>query len=1137
MQDFVHLHNHSDYSLLDGAVQIPWYIEEAKVHGMKHLGLTDHGAMFGVLHFERQCRAAGINPIIGCEMYTTTGSSLDKSSRARNHFVLFCKNEIGYKNLLKLVSHGYLDGFYYKPRIDDSLLEKYSEGLIATSACMVGRIPQLILDGKYEEARDKALYYNNLFGHGNFYLEVMNHGIEEEAIIVKGLTRISQETEIPLIATNDIHYLKKEHFNAQDILVCIGTNKKLSDKNRLAFSHNEFYFKSASEMEMLFPGIPDALTNTVKLAEKCDLSIPQPGPILPNYNIPEHFKTQDEYLEYLTWEGIKRRYKSINREINDRVSYELGVLKKMTYAGYFLVVWDFIDWARKHSIPVGPGRGSGAGSIVAYALGITDIDPLKYNLLFERFLNPDRVSMPDFDIDFCNEGRDQVIDYVTQKYGQSQVGGICTFGTLKTKAVLKDVARVLEIGYDEANIITKLIPDDVKATKAALEKSSELKKFYDRGGKYKELFDTAQVLEGMHRHISTHACGKVIGNSDLVNYVPLYKDQKSGEITTEFTMDIIEDCGLVKMDFLGLKTLTVLKNTENAVRKREPEFDLENISETDKATFVMLGKGDSDAVFQFESEGMQKILRDAVPSNIEDLIALNALYRPGPMANIPQFVKGKKNANTIRYLHPSLKEILEPTYGVIVYQEQVMQVAQILAGFSLGKADILRRAMGKKKESEMKKMEAEFIEGAVKVGLIDAKRASEIFAILQPFAGYGFNKSHAAAYSVLAYKTAYCKANYPVEFLAANLTNEMDNPTTYSKYMSLTKQMNIVMKPPNINYSDRLFSVVDGQIFYGLQGIKGMGSQAVNEILAEREKNGLFTSFEDFIIRVPMNSVNKRMLEIGILTGVFDEIEPDRERDTLLYNVQSLIDRASKIRHNQSDTESSLFGDDETINYVAEIEWEEPLHKMTYLECLEKEKELLGVYISGHPLDPFKEIWEAQTRLNLKEPEKGVQNQKYNVIGMITSVRKTVTKAGKSMGLITVEDYNGSLNMVLFSEAFEESETLLVEGEVLSFEGQFDKSRGFQLKVNKVSVLDQSMQKERKLTQVHIKLYNQQYDHEELKKFHHFIHEGIMRGKMATYLHINDYVIKIDSDLKVNNDDENLNLIRENSLVSEVWVA
>ena len=931
MSGFVHLHNHSDYSLLDGACRVGDYVEKATELGMKHIGLTDHGNLYGALHFEQACHKAGLNPVIGCEVYVAHGSRLARptSGPKSYHFVLYAKNEAGYRNLMILTSKGYLEGFYYRPRIDDELLEKHHEGLMASTACIGGEIPKAILNGDWEKAKSKSLYYRDLFGEGNFWLEVMNHGMEEEEIVRHGMRRLSEETGIPIIATNDIHFLDREHANAHDILICISTGKKQSDEKRLKTENPEFYFKTEEEMRALFPDFPDAIENTVKLAEKCNLTIPQPGPQLPHYEIPEDFATSESYLGHLTAKGLRERYpdefsrRQDSEEwnaIKDRADFELKVLSDMGYSGYFLIVWDFIDWARRHGIPVGPGRGSGAGSIVAYALRITDIDPLKYDLLFERFLNPERVSMPDFDIDFCFERRGEVIDYVHSKYGENNVAGICTFGTLKTKAVLKDVARVLDIPFNESNAITKLIPaipqaesDDPESekkkmsVKIALELEPALKEFYNRGGVYEDLFNVAAILEGMNRHVSTHACGQVIGQTPLTDYVPLIKEQKSGDIITAYTMDIIEPCGLVKMDFLGLKTLTLLQNCEALVRRHTPDFDLEKIPEDDKNTFKMLGEGGSEAVFQFESRGMQRVLRDAKPTSIEDLIALNALYRPGPMDNIPKFIESKRGKRKITYPHQDLADILKPTYGVIVYQEQVMKVAQIIAGFSLGKADILRRAMGKKKKKDMTKIKAEFIRGAEASGY-SAKLGKRIFEMLEPFAGYGFNKSHAAAYSVVAYKTAYCKANFPAEFWAANLTNEINNPDTLKKYLEFTRAEDIELSPPDVNLSDETFTVSDGRIVYGLKGIKGMGQAAADAIIEARKSKGKFHDLQDFLEKADLKTLNRKVLDACIQAGLFDSIE-SHNRATLLHNIDKVLEVVLRKKKDEEMGQASLFDD------------------------------------------------------------------------------------------------------------------------------------------------------------------------------------------------------------------------------------
>lgn len=1138
--EFVHLHNHSDYSLLDGAARIPKYVEMAQEMGMKHLGLTDHGNLFGALRFEQACHGAGINPVVGCEVYVspTTRQEKQTSGYKNFHMVLYCKNEEGYRNLMILVSKGFIEGFYYKPRIDDDLLRAHHEGLICSTACLGGEIPRYLVAGDYEKARDKAIEYNELFGEGNFYLEIMDHDIPEEKIVIEGIKKIHAETGIPIIATNDIHYLKKEHARAQDILVCIGTGKKMDDEKRFKMDKTELYFKTPEQMHEMFGDIPGALENTVRLAEKCDLIIPQPGPILPEYVIPENFETQAQYLTHLTWEGIKERYNETTDEITKRVEYELDILLGMGFEGYFLIVWDFIHWARVHDIPVGPGRGSGAGSIIAYAMKITDIDPLKYDLLFERFLNPERVSMPDFDIDFCFERRGEVIEYVNRKYGHDQVGGICTFGTLKTKAVLKDVARVLDIPFAESNVITKLIPEGKAPdgrkinTEVALEIEPKLKEFYDRGGAYKELFETASVLEGMNRHISTHACGKVIGNSILTDYVPLYKDQKTGEITTEFTMDIIEPCGLVKMDFLGLKTLTLLKNVEGLVQKIDPDFDVNKVSEEDKSTFDMLSNGKSTAVFQFESSGMQKILKDAKPNNIEDLIALNALYRPGPLQFIPQFIEGKKNPRTIKFPDPSLEELLTPTYGVIVYQEQVMKVAQIIGGFSLGKADILRRAMGKKKLKDMEKMKVEFIAGAKEIGH-DEKHASGIFDMLEPFAGYGFNKSHAAAYSVVAYKTAYCKANHPAEFWAANLTNEISDTTKMTEYMESARDEGIEILAPDINYSEKYFNVVDNKVFYGLIGIKGMGSAAVDVMIAEREANGLYESFMDFLERVDLRSVNKKVLEVGIQSGLFDKIESSN-RATLLHNLEKMLDHVNSIKEQSQFGQVSLFGDNqEEITPVLTLEvvpdWENK-------EILQIEKDNLGFYFSGHPLDEFRSYWNKCTNLKLDKAFRASTEKDYTIMGMIKGVRSLMTKKGSKMAFATVEDFNGSIDLVLFSKTYEKYAHLLEEDKVLGFTGQVDLSRNEpSFKVKEMFVPEDM--REIQSSEIHIELEERDFLNDELVDFRSFLQDR--GGSSSVFLHLKrpskKFVVKVSGQISISPAPAVLKEIGRYPIVSNVW--
>ncbi len=1136
MTDFVHLHNHTDYSLLDGAANISKLVDAAVSQNMKALAITDHGNMFGVLRFYEECRKKGIKPIIGCEFYVAPGSMLVKSGNEHgnkyNHLILLAKDSTGYANLMKLSSISFIEGFYYKPRIDFETLKKYSEGLICSSACIAGLIPSLIIQGRDKEALEKALEYEEVFGKGNYYLELQDHGIPEQATANRGLVKISEKTGIPLIATNDIHYITKEEAEAQEILICIGTQKKITDKNRLVFDKKEFYMKDPDTMMSIFRNHPQAVENTVKVAELCNLEIKLPGPLLPDFGIPEGFSNPDEYLRHLTNEGLVKRYNgNITEEITKRTDFELDIIISMGFTGYFLIVWDFIHYAKMNDIPVGPGRGSGAGSVVAYALSITDIDPFKYGLLFERFLNPERVSMPDFDIDFCFERRQEVIDYVTRKYGKERVGQIITFGTLKPKAVLKDVARVLDISFDESNAITKLVPADVKKLKDAIEKEDELKKIEARGGVYQKLIKISGYLEGLNRHSSLHAAGIVIGKEELTKYVPLYKDPKTGAVSTQFTMDQLEECGLVKMDFLGLKTLTLIKNTENLIKKRGIDFSIDKIPEDDRKTFKMLGDGKSACIFQFESAGMQKILKDARPESIEDLIALNALYRPGPMQFIPQFVESKKDKSKIKYPDPSLEEVLKPTYGVIVYQEQVMKVAQIIGGFSLGKADILRRAMGKKKVKEMEKMKVEFLSGARELGYTE-KLASDIFDMLEPFAGYGFNKSHAAAYSVLAYQTAYLKANYPAEFLAANLTNEINNTDKMSEYISEARQMGIEILPPDINLSEKYFTVSEGRIVYGLIGIKNVGSAAVDEIIREKNENGTFSSFSDMLDRVDLRVVNKKVLETLIKSGLFDSLESGRA--VLFHNLDRLVDTASRDQENRKYGQSSLFDGDNTDN-MPEIELEQ-VPEWPEKELLNFEKENLGFYFSGHPLKNFRKIYDKCVTLKISDFEKASEDKKYTVIGVVKSIREFTTKAQKQMGTVLIETFEGEISIVFFPNVWSRFRYLLEEDRVLGFIVKADK-KSFEPKLLCDEVMDPGELKETTFKEIHF-MFESNLKQEDLDTFKSFLLEN--SGVCNVYFHLiedkrKEIILRAAPQLNLSSSDEVIRQAGEYSFVTSVW--
>ncbi len=1134
MSKFVHLHNHTDYSLLDGAANIEKMVKTAAELGMDQLAITDHGNMFGVLKFYKTCKAHDIKPIVGCEFYVAPESRFDKKgSEQKNryyHLLVIARNQEGYKNLMQLSSRAYTEGFYYKPRIDDELLQRYGGGLIGASACLAGEIPQLIMDNKYEAAVEKARFYENIFGPGNFYLELQDHGIPEQKTVNQSLIQMSKETGMPLIATNDIHYINREDANAQDILICIGTNKKKNQGDRLKFDSDQFYLKSPEQMESLFKEVPQALENTVELANKCNLEIPLPGPILPHYEIPPEFESLEDYLHHLTVEGLKERYGAVTEELRKRAEHELGIINSMGFPGYFLIVWDFIDFARKHDIPVGPGRGSGAGSIVAYALGITNIEPLKYNLLFERFLNPERVSMPDFDIDFCFERRGEVIDYVTEKYGKDKVGQIITFGTLKAKAVLRDVGRVLDIPLSETNRIAKLVPGDLGITiDKAIEAEPRLKEVEEQGGAYTELIQTARTLEGLSRHASTHAAGVVIGREALTEYVPLYVDPRTSAISTQYTMDQLEECGLVKMDFLGLKTLTLIRNSEKLIRARGIDFDIEKIPEDDKATFELLGEGKSTSIFQFESSGMQNILRQAKPESIEDLIALNALYRPGPMQYIPQFIASKNGQQEIQYPDPSLEEVLKPTYGVIVYQEQVMQVAQIIGGFSLGKADILRRAMGKKKIKEMEKMKVDFINGAVEKGHTK-QHAEEIFEMLKPFSQYGFNKSHAAAYSVVAYQTAYLKANYPAEFMAANLTNEINNPDKLSIYITETANMGIEILPPNINLSERDFSVSDGKIVYGLVGVKNVGKSAVEEILRAREAEGEYENFIDFLDKVDLRAVNRKVIETLIQCGAFDCL--GQSRATLMENLESALEFIQKKKEREQFGQTSLFEgaqqeEMERFDFEEYDEW--PTQ-----ERLQQEKALLGFYVSGHPLDTYRETWKRAVNINLGRPDHFVPNAKYSILGIVTSVRSIFTKKGRPMAFLQIEDYNGAIELVVFSDQWEEHREQIEVDSILACSGRVDLSRG-DPKLIVETIIQPEELKEIETREIHIRLERNTMSEEELYNLRSYLFDH--KGSCPLYLHLDETVIKASSQITLSSSKDVLEQLRRYPTIDDIWTA
>ena len=1058
---FVHLHIHSEYSLLDGANRIKDLPVRAKELGMNAIAITDHGVMFGAIDFYKACKANGVKPIIGCEVYVAPRGRKDKEPKIDekyNHLILLAKNNEGYKNLAKLVSLGFIEGFYYKPRIDKEILEKYHEGIICLSACLAGEVNQAILNNNIEEAKKVALWFKNLFGE-DYYLEVQNNGIKEQVLVNQKLVELSKELNIPLVATNDAHYLKKEDAYNHEVLLCIQTGKKMTDEDRMRFDTDELYVKSPEEMIEYFKNIPEAIENTVKIAEKCNVEFEFGHTILPNYDVPEQYSTHYDYLESLTQAGLAKRYgQNITKEIQDRAEYELSVIKKMGYVDYFLIVWDYINYAKTHNIPVGPGRGSGAGSIVAYSIGITDIDPIKYNLIFERFLNPERISMPDFDVDFCYEKRDKVIEYVCDKYGKENVSQIITFGTMSARMVIRDVGRALDVPYAETDKLAKMIPNELHITiKKALEQNRELKELYENDATVKKLIEIAMALEGMPRQASTHACGIVITKEPVVNYVPLY--MRDNTISTQYIMTTLEELGLLKMDFLGLRTLTVIQDTIDLVKKDkciEVEFDKDM---NDPKVYKLWQDGNSVGIFQFESQGMTNFMKELKPDCLEDIIAGVSLYRPGPMDQIPRYIANKKDPEHAVYTHPALKPILEVTYGCMVYQEQVMQIVRDLAGYSLGRADLVRRAMGKKKLDVMAKEREIFINGqldengnivvpgCVRNG-IDAESANKIFDEMAEFAKYAFNKSHAAAYAVVSYRTAYLKAYYPAEFMAATLNSFLGNLDKIPDYIEECKRLNIQILKPDINKSYTKFTVDNEKIRFGLGSIKNVGTAAVDEIVEERTKNGEFKDFADFCERIKDLSVNKKCVESLTKAGAFDNFE--QTRSTLIASYETIIDTISNSDKKSFDGQVSMFDltpvenkkiDEIKYNYTILPEYAEK-------EMLFMEKEMLGIYISGHPLEKIKSQIELQTTINTYQMKKinsdieetGMSefedNQFVKYAGIVTSVKKKYTKTNKLMAFITVEDMYGPTEVIVFENCYQNCANILVEDSIILVEGR-----------------------------------------------------------------------------------------------------
>ncbi len=1064
---FVHLHLHTEYSLLDGAIRMPELMKRAQEMGMPAVAITDHGNLYGAVEFYQEAKKAGIKPIVGCEAYMAPGSIKDRPSNQRDaayHFTLLAKDETGYRSLVKLISTAHLDGFHYKPRIDKELLAAHSEGLIGMSACLKGEINMAIQSDNLAKARQSAAEFRDIFGAENFFLELHDHGIEAQHKCNRTLPTLAREFGLGLVAANDVHFLERRHHDAHDVMICIGTGKMVHDERRMRYVP-ELYFKSAEEMRALFPEHPESITNTLEIAERCNLELEFGQSKYPEYPAPEG-KTREAYLRELCYRGLRERYgERVDSKLIDRLDYELGVLEKTGFVSYFLIVWDFIHYAKERGIPVGPGRGSAAGSMVAYVLGVTDVDPLQFNLLFERFLNPDRISPPDIDVDFCEARRGEVLEYVRQKYGERRVSQIITFGKLKAKSVVRDVGRVIGLSYGEADRIAKMIPNELNITlAAAAEKTPELKKAIASEPATRQLWDYATVLEGLSRNAGVHAAGVVIGDRDLSDYVPLCRDSKGTDVISQFAMGPLTDLGLLKMDFLGLKTLTVIEDSVILIRARVPEFAISKIPLDDQATFALLNRGETIGVFQLESGGMTSLCKNFDVQKIDDIIALIALYRPGPMELIPDYIKRKKGLTKIKYEHPLLEEVCAETYGVMIYQEQVMAAANRLAGYSLGQADLLRRAMGKKDREKMAKERVTFISGCAATNKIPEKKANAIFDLLEKFAGYGFNKSHSAAYGLISYQTAYLKANYPVQFMAGLLSNEIDNTEKISVLVGECKRMGIPILPPDVNRSALKFTPEESSpvaavndrrladaaqdgghrpplqkqfsaIRYGLAAIKNVGQSAMEAAIRERESAGEFSSLEDFCRRLDARVANRKMLESLVKAGAFDFLQ--RDRAALFACIEESLAAASASHKDRASGQVSLFDD---IPAPGSKSASRGVLAWTPHETMSYEKELLGFYVTGHPLDAYASTiadGKYQTILSLGEL---ADRASFRIAGALTQVDKKFTKKeGKPFAVIFVEDLTGTLEVMVWNDVYEKIADALVPGKVVAIQGTLDK--------------------------------------------------------------------------------------------------
>ena len=1046
---FTHLHVHSSYSLLDGSGKIPEMIARVKELGMDSCALTDHGVMYGVIDFYKEAKKQGIHPILGSEIYLTENmeeKSLQKGEARYYHLVLLAENETGFHNLMKIVSLGFTEGYYYKPRVDYAVLEKYHEGLIALSACLAGEVSRALRQNDYDKAKNAAVRYREIFGKENFFLEMQDHGYPEQKLVNQGMLRLHEETGIPLVATNDIHYTYPSDAKSHDILLCLQTGKKLQDEDRMRYPGGQFYIKSEEEMRSLFPFCEEALENTARIAKRCQVEIKFGEYHLPKYKVPKGY-TSERYLEELCQKGLEKRYGKVEKEIQERLDYELGIIKKMGFVDYFLVVWDYINFAKTSGIAVGPGRGSAAGSIVAYSIGITDVDPIAHQLLFERFLNPERVTMPDIDVDFEYERRQEVIDYVGRKYGKEQVSQIITFGTLAARGVIRDVGRVLDIPYAKCDKLAKLVPAELNMTlEKALSMSKELKELYDTEEETKNMIDFCLRLEGLPRHSSMHAAGVVIAGSPVSDYVPLAKAQ-DGSVTTQFTMTTIEELGLLKMDFLGLRTLTVIQDAIRFIEENHGiHLNMDKLNYEDNEVYAMISKGDCAGVFQLESSGMVNFMKRLQPSNLDDIIAGVALYRPGPMDFIPDYIFGKKNPDKVKYDCKEMEPILKSTYGVIVYQEQVMQIAQKLAGFSMGKADKLRKAMGKKKPEILAKEFVGFRQGMLDNGYSE-ESIKTLWDIVVPFSAYAFNKAHSAAYGVVSYWTAYLKANYPVEYMAALLTSQKDNKDKLAVYLAECRHMGITVLPPDVNESRAAFAAVGDDIRFGLAAIRNVGTNVVEAIIKARKEKGAFTSFTDFLDKVPSTVCNKRTIDSLIKAGAFDSMGGSRRSLHLVH--EDLVDEVIGIKRNEAAGQFDLFaaldGGAESIGAGPVFSTQVPdVPEWDKKDKLAFEREMLGLYVSDHPLLGIEHILAqlADTEISaLREDEENTQ-QNVTIAGLITSLNRKTTKNGNLWAIATVEDLGGSIEVMFFPQTYQTVSTMLAPDTVVTVRGKVNRRDG-----------------------------------------------------------------------------------------------